>query len=553
MNLTRAIIVLSLGIVLGVPLLFRPDSAIVPPGAATLVIVTPHNEQIRYEFGRAFNAWHQREHGQPVVIDWRRPGGTSEIRKLLIHEYAVAIERGKLLPDGRLLGADDKSFPLGTMSHDLFFGGGSYEHNQMIFDPARNRGGAKGTPPGGSADVGLSISVPAGLSQELLDDAFGPHVAGEPPRVGREPLYQPAQHWIGTALSGFGIVFNRDALQGTRDPVTGQRAGGLGVPDPKNWDDMTDPRLTGWVALADPRQSGSVTTTYNSILDNLGWDEGWRVLRDMCANARYFTNNATKVPIDVSHGEAAVGVAIDFYGRYESQAVRQPGELPSESRVGYINPPGMTYIDPDPISLLRGGPALADEQTPDDIGQRFIIFCLSDEAQALWQFPSRGEEPGLGPHEYELRRMPVTRSMYTSHADRFIDELNPWGDASSKPYAGWRSLISELMPAFSIAIHAEHVDAWRALNRARAGSVDAETLEEMERLYYAMPTIEVDVEGERVPMELSAANYRAIRSEWMSDEARSSGRYDRVRIEITEFFRQQYRRVVALERDAGAT
>ena len=73
------------------------EAAFRTPGAdgesvAHLVIVTPHVEQIRLEFAAAFDAWHRANHGRGVRIDWRVPGGTSEIVKQ-IEAQAEAVIR----------------------------------------------------------------------------------------------------------------------------------------------------------------------------------------------------------------------------------------------------------------------------------------------------------------------------------------------------------------------------------------------------------------------------------------------------------------------------
>src|SRR5690606_17069006 len=173
-------------------------------------------------------------------------------------------------------------------------------------------------------------------------------------------------YWLGTALSGFGIVYNRDVLEE------------LGLPEPESFDDLTAFGYFNLLALADPRMSGSVTTTYESILNNQGWDSGWRTLREMAANSRYFATSSTRPPIDVSQGDAAAGLAIDFYGRGQAQEVMAAGETAETSRVGYVDPKGAVYIDADPVSILRGGPS-------PELAQRFVEFLLTDEAQALWQ------------------------------------------------------------------------------------------------------------------------------------------------------------------------
>ena len=134
--------------------------------------------------------------------------------------------------------------------------------------------------------------------------------------------------------------------------------------------------------MADPRQSGSVLTELDCILSNLGWERGWKLLRELSANARYFTNTSTKPPLDVSQGEAAAGLAIDFYGRGQAQAITPAGSDHVRARVGYVEPRGLTAIDADPVSIVRGGPNPA-------LARRFVEFCLSEEGQALWQLPAR--------------------------------------------------------------------------------------------------------------------------------------------------------------------
>jgi iron(III) transport system substrate-binding protein len=66
---------------LTVPFLLRPADRKSPEDAARLVIISPHNEAIRFEFGRGFDRWHRARYGQAAAIDWRNIGGTSEIAR----------------------------------------------------------------------------------------------------------------------------------------------------------------------------------------------------------------------------------------------------------------------------------------------------------------------------------------------------------------------------------------------------------------------------------------------------------------------------------------
>jgi ABC-type Fe3+ transport system substrate-binding protein len=517
--LTRVFIVVAFLVILGVPLLLRPSESDrqTDPDASTLIIITPHVAQIREEFAAAFSEWHRRVHGTPVRIDYRTPGGTSEIIRQLQAQYNVAIRAGHIAADG--------SCVPGAVPVDLMFGGGSFDHGRLKSGEGVT---VTVTEPDGSTVVrNLSMSIPAGFTREQLDEWFGEN------RIGSETLYDPDQHWMGTALSSFGIVYNKDILAR------------LGLPEPTRFEDLADPRLAGWVGLADPRQSGSVTTAMDAILSAKGWDAGWRLLREMSANTRYFTNSSTKPPLDVSQGEVAAALAIDFYGRAQAQALARPGQDPSSVRVGYVDPRGSVYVDADPISLLRGGP------NP-QVARRFIEFCLTEEAQALWQFPALSNplsesnpvgESGrrMGPARYELRRLPVRRVMYARYADHLIDRVDPWELASPTRPAGWRAAIGIMMGAFAIDTAHEQRRAWTALNRARnRPGFPPEALARMEALFYAWPATPIG--GREV--EFTRENYAAIRSQWRDPAmlARCISRY-------TIFFRDAYRRVVEIESD----
>ena len=492
--MARLAIAISMLVVLGLPFLFRPESAEVPAGAATLVIISPHHEQIRTEFSNGFNRWHQEHYGQPAVIDWRQPGGTSEIRRQLTAEYSAAVSTGRIAPDG--------ACPDGTMSYDLLFGGGTYEHSQM------KRGVTVRL---GDEDVNVPISAPAGFTQDELDEWFGEN------SIGSELVYDDEQYWLGVALSSFGIVFNTDAL------------GTIGVERPTTWEDLTDPAYDGWLAMADPRASGSVATAFQKILDGYGWERGWRTLRGLSANARYFSGSSRRPPLDVSAGEAAAGVAIDFYGRSQSDSILAPGQAPEDSRVQYVDPAGAVFFDPDPITLMRGAP------NP-ELARRFIRYALSPEGQSLWQFSHTDDTgDGLGPEESSLRRLPARRAMYDDYLPRFVDQVNPYDIVRPLPDRGWRSMIGPMMGAFGIDNHEEIRHAWRAIQRVKEDG-DEVLAAELEDMFFAMPTHTMP---DGTELLFTAENYRDIRNDW-----RDTDRAAHAKIAYTMFFRKQYAEIV---------
>ena len=150
-----------------------------------------------------------------------------------------------------------------------------------------------------------------------------------------------------------------------------------------------------------------------------GWLKGIRLIQLIGANARYWTDSSSKIPVDVGAGDAAAGLAIDFYGRFQSEI---------DKRMGYLTPEGGSSVSVDPVSLMRGAPHR-------ELAVRFIEFVLSEAGQKLWAY--RAGEPG-GPKEFSLRRLPVRRDFYPGHANHTThlahasDKLN---DPQVNPYA----------------------------------------------------------------------------------------------------------------------
>lgn len=514
MTLPRIAIAVCFALLLGVPLLFRPAAtpgmARDGAGARTLIVITPHNEQIRYEFARAFDRWHQRRFGESVQVVYNVPGGTSEIRRMLESQYAAAFE------SGRAPGGDA----------DLVFGGGTFEHGRL------KRGVRITDALGRERDE--PISQPVDFSDGWLRETYGKNTIGD------DPIYDEDRHWFGLALSGFGIVFNRDALDA------------LGVPEPNAWQDLCDPRLRGWIALVNPNQSGSVTTAFESILKREGWTRGWRILRRMAANARYFSGSSLKPPLDVTLGDAAMGVCIDFFGRFQAQALKEAGD---PDRIGYVDPPGGSTIDADPISMLRGAPHA-------ELARRFIEFCLSDEGQALWQFaasPSNATDAeALGPERFELRRLPVRRAMFEKYGDRMIDRVNPFDIATAVTYPNpnFRDLIAPMYAAMAIDNHQQLREAWNAIVEhpaypsgvagvVTADGVDDPGLARMLALFDEMPIVHGP---EGAMFDLAQENdLGAVRRGWVRGGWAGAGLWDAqatpmdaLRKRMGEFFRDRY-------------
>ncbi|MGK0189907.1 MAG: iron(III) transport system substrate-binding protein, partial [Verrucomicrobiales bacterium] len=79
---------------LAAPFILRPkDTSLTTESDGKVIIITPHNETIRREFGTAFTQYMKAKTGKTIQVDWRTPGaGTSEITRFINSQYSAAFE-----------------------------------------------------------------------------------------------------------------------------------------------------------------------------------------------------------------------------------------------------------------------------------------------------------------------------------------------------------------------------------------------------------------------------------------------------------------------------
>jgi ABC-type Fe3+ transport system substrate-binding protein len=517
-------------LVIALPFLLRQTSQISnwQEGDPELVVVTPHNEAIRFEFGQGFSRWHQENFGKPVKVDWRSLGGTAEIMRYLEGSFVAAFRAywqsldkawpasatqqltdSHNPPDERGIGEIYKCFrntddPAKFSANiDVFFGGGEYDH-RIAFER------------------GLTVSPwpedrpPPGIFEQDGIEVIPRHLSGETWRTAT---------LFGVAVSTFGICYNKDRLRE------------LGVPPPSRWDDLANPKLMRQAGVADPTKSGSIAKAYEMIIQQkirqavlaagfteynisryeaefdkaqgqpwelpasvpkqyqqaveTGWLQGLQLIERIGANARYFTDSATKIPIDVSKGDAAAGLAIDFYGRYQAENSRAPD---GSERMVFITPDSGSSVSSDPVSLLRGAPHKA-------LAVRFLHYLLSEDGQKLWNY--RPGEAG-GPLKYALRRLPIRRTFYPSditsvnnqfekHHPHLTDNL---ADPAINPYVVGRkftyvkrwtghhfNIHRNLIKAMCLDAGEELKAAWKAIQEYGGEALNPEAM----RFFSVMP------------------------------------------------------------------
>ena len=406
-------------VILVAPFLLRPADSTSPSHYdRRLVIMTPHPEQIRQEVGLAFVRYWKQQHHETVSIDWR-VAGTSDLKKLIESDYRSAFQRvwngglGEKWTDAiattflnpketREREARAAFLKSNTsIGVDLLFGGGPHDFNDQA---------SKGTIVASATASGDGLpAIQKQHPEWFTDDVIPLSLSGQPYR-------DKDLRWCGTCLSSFGIIFNRDVFKRLNIDK-----------DPAQWVDLANPKLNGQIALGDPSSSSSVVTAFEMLIQQQihlalaqlkekpgrlrgaqieaaairqGWLEGLRLIQRIAGNTRYFADASAKIPLEVTQGNAAAGMCIDFYGRTNQDAVRRAD---GTSRVGFIAPTGGTTFAVDPIGLMRGAPQ-------PQLAQAFMEFVLSPQGQKIWDF-----RPGTagGPERTSLRRLPIRKDFYT--------------------------------------------------------------------------------------------------------------------------------------------
>lgn len=441
--------------------LSRGEEQFVYPGQpqrmVELVITSPQWEGIKVEMEEGFKRWLFARDGTGVDIKWLDHGGGTKTLRWIQEQFQHS-------PDG--------------IGVDIMFGGGTDPYDTL------KRG-----------ELLMRYEPPA----ELLDPI--------PESVAGFSIYDTEHYWHGTALTGFGIMINRGVFRWME---------GLRGMEVRDWEDLTDPRLFGWVGAADPRGSSSYHTSYEILLQAYGFDRGLVISRLMGANISSYMKYSAEIPKSCAIGQVACAATIDHYARAQIEKV---GPV-----IEFRMPAGKTLVNADAVGILAGAPNA-------EVARRFVDFLLSREAGLLWML--RRGEPG-GPRRHALNRASIRPELFEETAGRSDVAENPFNMEQSFRYddrkasARW-TILNDFLGALVIDTHGDlkqAVLAWRAL--------DGERKERATRLLFENPLTEEEM--------LEMAETR-----WREDPAFR----ERMRIEWTGFARSRYRAVIEMGEQAG--
>jgi iron(III) transport system substrate-binding protein len=357
--------------------------------ADKLIVISPHRKSIQDEFIPKFKEHYKAAFKTDVEVEWIDQGGTAD--------------------DVKFVRAKFQKNPA-TTGIDIFWGGGTAVFMELAGDKLL-----------------APYTLPKPLDTEVPQSAAG------------VPLFDSSKTWYASAMSSFGIFFNRKLLKMD------------GITEPTTWDDLADPKYKGQITLADPRRSGTANTMNTIILQALGWDKGFDLLTRIAGNNRIFTHSSSDPIKAVVSGDASASMVIDFY------AVSKIADL-GKDNLGFIMPPGQTILDPDPVAILKGAPNRT-------VAERFVNYVLSPEAQKLLILPKGAEG---GPKLEALGRMAINTTAYAQTEGKRATDFNPFKQKAFLKLdlakaAKMQRVFNDLIGAIHIDTHGDLKEAWAAI------------------------------------------------------------------------------------------
>lgn len=357
--------------------------------ADKLVILSPHRKSIQDEFVPKFKEHYKAAFKTDVDVEWLDQGGTSNAIKYL---------KAKAASNAKDVGVD------------IFWGGGTATFLDLS-----------------NAKLLSRFDLPKDVAAQVPDNAAG------------IPLYDKTHTWYASAMSSFGIFYNKKVIKMD------------GLSEPATWADLGNPKFKQALSLTDPRNSGTANTMNQIVLQSLGWDKGWDLLSRIAGNTRGFTHSSSDPIKAVVSGDAAASMVIDFY------ATPKIADLGADN-LGFTLPAGQTILDPDPVAVVKGAPNKV-------VAERFVSWVLGADAQKLLVLPKGAEG---GPKLEALGRMAVNTKTYEQTEGKRTSEFNPFKQKAFikldlEKSAKMQRVFNDLIGAIHVDTHTDLRAAWDAI------------------------------------------------------------------------------------------
>lgn len=265
--------------------------------------------------------------------------------------------------------------------------------------------------------------------------------SGLPTSLGKTALADPDGYYTASEVAGYGFAIHAPELAR------------LGLPQPSDWLDLTDPRYAGRIALPLPAKVGFAPPIAEIVLQAYGWDAGWALWSEIAGNAQPIERGATFVSDEVGSGRCVLGLSIDFF---VAAAIANAG---SGGGNGGDNSSPLRFIYPRHTGTNPGQVALTAGSPNPKGGSAFASFVLSAAGQKILAHP-------------DLKKLPARPSVY---ADLPPETHNPFSAATKGDY-DFDGVLAQPRLALTAALFQQFLgedlpiraELWARLHRAEA-------------------------------------------------------------------------------------
>ncbi len=266
-------------------------------------------------------------------------------------------------------------------------------------------------------------------------------------KIGDYPLDDPDGFYLGFAVSGYGLMWNKPYLELH------------GLSSPGSWSDLAQPGYAEHIGMTAPSRSGTTHLIVETILQAHGWERGWALLSRIGGNLATITARSFGVRDGVTSGRFGIGPVVDFFG-LSARAVGAP----------------VDFIYPDETIFLPANIAIIERSNNPAAARAFIEFLLSDTGQTLLLEPAISRLPV---HESIYRRAPA------GFPNPFETGLIEKGFAFDSQLSRRRyHLVNSLFDLMITYRFAALKKAWSAVGKSRARRVtpaDKSAIENLNR------------------------------------------------------------------------
>ena len=261
---------------------------------------------------------------------------------------------------------------------------------QVKAESANPRGdvwwGGTGDPHLQAAEEGLSLEYESPMNGQLQDWAI-------------QQWQQSKKRTIGVYAGALGYGFNTKQLAGK------------GIPEPKCWSDLLNPKLRDEVQVADPNSSGTSYTMLATMVQLLGEDAGFDYLKKLHRNINQYTKSGAAPAKATALGETTVGIVF----QHDMVTMVVDG-----APIKVVAPCEGTGYEIGSMTIIKGARNLEN-------AKKWYDWALTPAAQALgashgksYQVPSNKNAP-ISPHAPKLSEIKLINydfAKYGSSAER---------------------------------------------------------------------------------------------------------------------------------------